>query len=203
MSGQRRPAREAFWPDEALTAMCATPDDNRVLVGTAQGRLALFDFRAEHKGMHGMVRKYKGCVGSVRSVACARQSGHFAAVGLDRFLRVFAVDSKKIVAKMYLKSRLNAVVLRPDFDPRREEEAANVIQEEAGAKAEAEQPMEAEDGGDDDDEVQVLSDGSEEPKKKQEEDPIWKNMAVIGGGKKRKKTGAAADKKKKKKGATA
>ena len=49
--------------------------------------MALFDFRAEHKGMDGMVRKYKGAVGSIRSIYCNYDKPFFAAVGLDRFLR--------------------------------------------------------------------------------------------------------------------
>ncbi|TRY62934.1 hypothetical protein TCAL_15237 [Tigriopus californicus] len=42
-----------------------------------------------------MFRKFKGCVGAIRSIDCAT-NGYFASVGLDRFLRVYHVDRKKV-----------------------------------------------------------------------------------------------------------
>jgi ribosome biogenesis protein NSA1 len=58
-----------------------------------------------------MFRKYKGCVGSVRSIHSLRDKPFFAAAGLDRFLRIFDIGKQKAVQKMYLKSRLNCVLV--------------------------------------------------------------------------------------------
>ncbi len=94
--------------------MCLNFISFQVLVGTTTGQLALFDFRQESRGLF---RKYKGCVGSIRSLDCDRETGYFSAVGLDRFLHVYHVGDKKVRAKTYLKSRLNSVLLGRGFDP--------------------------------------------------------------------------------------
>ncbi len=98
--------------------------------------MALFDFRQEKKGMF---RKYKGCVGSVRSIECCRETGYFAAAGLDRFLRVYHVSSKKLVQKEYLKSRLNCLLLCDDFDPTKAESERQEEAEKKGAKRKEEE----------------------------------------------------------------
>ena len=64
-----------------------------------------------------MYRKYKGCVGGIRSIYCLKDKPYFASVGLDRFLRIYNVNSQKPIQKLYLKSQLNCVLLTKDFDP--------------------------------------------------------------------------------------
>ncbi|XP_059093763.1 WD repeat-containing protein 74-like [Tigriopus californicus] len=172
ISHQRRPVANLFFPEEALTAISASTDPNQVIVGTSKGQMALFDFRKEFKGTQGMFRKFKGCVGAIRSIDCAT-NGYFASVGLDRFLRVYHVDRKKVVHTMYLKSRLNRVVLRKDFDP--------CQMNEEQEKEEA-QMNELENKGDDD--IQIIEDIKEEPG--EEEELMWAKLAVVGGSKKRK-----------------
>lgn len=149
----------------------------QVLVGSAQGRLALFDFRSESKGTKGLFRKYKGFVGSVRSIDCMRDGPHFAAVGLDRFLRVFDINSRKATQRMYLKSRLNCVLLTDSFDPNKTEQER--------------QEKEV-------DEVEILEE-------EEEDKELWDTMGVVGGtdaktvdGQKRKKAVEKGRSKKKK-----
>ncbi|XP_040583287.1 WD repeat-containing protein 74 [Lepeophtheirus salmonis] len=114
---QRKPVVSfGYSNDEPLTAMACTGHDKRILVGTAHGGLALYDLQM---GVKGMVRKYKGSVGSIRSIAY--ENGHFASVGLDRFLRVYTIENRVKHSKLYLKSRLNTVVLKKGFDPDFEE----------------------------------------------------------------------------------
>lgn len=170
---QRRPVANLFFPEEALTAISASTDPNKVIVGTSKGQMALFDFRKEFKGTQGMFRKFKGCVGAIRSIDCA-SNGYFASVGLDRFMRVYHVDKKKVEHTMYLKSRLNRVVLRKDFDPCQ----MNPEQE----KEEAEM-KEREDQGDDD--IEIIDIKEEEPQAEDDE-LMWAKLAVVGGSKKRK-----------------
>ncbi len=128
----RRPVQEAKFEEQTLTCVASTPKEYQVLVGSTTGQLGLFDLRQDRRGLF---RKYKGCVGSVRSVACAADTGYFGAVGLDRFLRVYHVDRKDMVNHSYLKSRLNCVLVRDDFDPTKsEEERAKDAQEEQESK---------------------------------------------------------------------
>ena len=84
------------------------------MVASGTGQVALFDYRAPHKGMF---RKYKGCVGGVRGMTCLPNKPYFASVGLDRFLRIYNINGQKPIQKMYLKSQLNCVLLTKDFDP--------------------------------------------------------------------------------------
>ncbi|QQP35655.1 WD repeat-containing protein 74 [Caligus rogercresseyi] len=115
---QRRPLVSFGYPNkEPLTCMARTHDSKGVLVGSSQGGLAHFDLRM---GLKGMVKKYKGSVGSIRSIAY--ENGHFAAVGLDRFIRIYSLEKRIKQSRLYLKSRLNHVVLRKGFDPDFEED---------------------------------------------------------------------------------
>ena len=52
-----------------------------MIVGTATGQVALFDFRQRTKGMF---RKFSASAGSVRAIDCNVDNGYFACVGLDR-----------------------------------------------------------------------------------------------------------------------
>ncbi len=142
-------------------------------MGSAQGRLALFDFRKESKGSKGLFRKYKGFVGSVRSIDSRRDGPYFAAAGLDRFVRVYDINGKTPLQKMYLKSRLNCVLLSRGFDPtkeegeRREKSPDLEVVEEFGQDGDDDRDSAAED--DDDDELWDNMDAVEEksrPEKK-------------------------------------
>eukprot|EP00095_Tigriopus_kingsejongensis_P011279 maker-scaffold14_size734282-snap-gene-1.24 protein:Tk11279 transcript:maker-scaffold14_size734282-snap-gene-1.24-mRNA-1 annotation:"wd repeat-containing protein 74" len=188
LSRQRRPVAELFFPDEALTAISASPNPHQVIVGTSRGQMALFDFRKEVKGSQGLFRKYKGCVGAIKGLDCTPQ-GHFAVVGLDRFLRVYHVDQKKAVHAVYLKSRLNVVALRRDFDPQHMPEAP-----EAPPVALSE------------DEIEILEEIKEEPPETEDEaESLWAQLKVVGGSQKRKsalKSAESGSQKKKKKSQT-
>merc|ERR1719317_418261 len=75
----------------------------------------MFDWRNTGKKDTGIVQKYKGCVGSVRSIRMTSAS-HFATVGLDRYLRIYDVNASAPAHKVYLKSKLNCVLLTKEFD---------------------------------------------------------------------------------------
>ena len=64
-----------------------------------------------------MRRKYRGCTGGIRSLNCHPTRNCFAAVGLDRFLRIYDINQAKPIQKMYLKSKLNHVLMAKHFDP--------------------------------------------------------------------------------------
>ena len=163
-SDQRRPQADIKWEDEALTALCNTNDTNKVLVGSTKGNLALFDFRKK-----AMVRKYKGSKGSVRSIAFDETTGYFASVGLDRFIRIFHVDSKSSAGEKYLKSRLNCVLLDQGFNPLESEDERN----ERVKSLRPSRDVNVGDEESDDDSVQILSDS-------EADDDDWDEMEKIG-----------------------
>ena len=100
-------------------------------------------------------------------------NAHFCAVGLDRFLRVWSLGAggRRPVHKMYLKSRLNCVLMCKHFDPDKE---AQQQEEEGGEKVEVEDAL--------DDSVEIISD----TENAEEEDEVWDNMVVINSNAKRK-----------------
>ena len=116
------------------------------------------------------MRKYKGFVGGVRSLDATRDSHYFAAVGLDRFLRVYDVNAKSPVQRMYLKSRLNCVLLAGNFDPNKTESERLKAQEEE-AEEEPEIIAEMREDSDDDEEGE---------NGRGDDDALWDNMGVIG-----------------------
>ena len=97
---------------------------------------------------------------------------YFCAVGLDRFLRVWRVGAggRKPVNKIYLKSRLNCVVMCQHFDP---DSKLKEDENEAEKKEEEEEAL--------DDSVEIISD------KEGETDDVWDEMVVINSSNKRKK----------------
>jgi len=160
----------------ANTAIAAL-GEQQVIVGTTRGKLGLWDWRSG-QGYKGLVRKYGGCVGAVKEISTQPGNKHFAAVGLDRFLRVWEHGKGGKIAKhkIYLKSRLNCVLMTSNFDPDavRKEDFSDKTTMAAGEEV------------GEDDSIEILNDSMEDVKEKEEEDDIWDNMVVIDQKKKRK-----------------
>ena len=82
----------------------------QVIVGNTQGKMGLLDIR---KGK--LIHLFKGFAGGIRSINCHETKPIVASCGLDRFLRVHDIESKALLYKVYLKSRLNCVVMTPGW----------------------------------------------------------------------------------------
>lgn len=75
-------------------------------VGNTHGQIALLDLRK------GLVRGcLKGLTGGVRGLQCHPSQPVVASCGLDRFLRVHGLEDRRLQHKVYLKSRLNCLLL--------------------------------------------------------------------------------------------
>uniref|UniRef100_A0A8C3PD82 WD repeat domain 74 n=1 Tax=Chrysemys picta bellii TaxID=8478 RepID=A0A8C3PD82_CHRPI len=120
-SPQRRPVLEATYGEYPLTALSLTPGADSVVVGSSHGDMAVIDLRQGR-----LVKCLKGFAGSVRSVQCHPTLPLVASCGLDRFLRVHNIEDKHLVHKVYLKSRLNCLLLtsREKWDDEEPEPAA-------------------------------------------------------------------------------
>ena len=77
-----------------------------MIVGNTQGKMGLLDIRQGK-----VVHLYKGFAGGIRSVQCHAAKPVVASCGLDRFLRVHDIESKALLFKVYMKSRLNCVAM--------------------------------------------------------------------------------------------
>ncbi|XP_013382199.1 WD repeat-containing protein 74 [Lingula anatina] len=107
---QRRPLINIDFGEDPLTAVAVTHNENQVLVGSSTGTMALVDFR---KGR--MVQCYKGFAGGIRCIQCHPTLPLVASCGLDRHLRIHDTNTKELLHKVYLKSRLNCLLLRTEW----------------------------------------------------------------------------------------
>ncbi|XP_029963630.1 WD repeat-containing protein 74-like [Salarias fasciatus] len=151
---QRRPVLEAEFGEYPLTALALPAAGGAVVVGNTHGQVAVLDLRK------GLVRgALKGLAGGVRALQCHASAPLVASCGLDRFLRVHSLDDRTLQHKVYLKSRLNCLLLsrRP--------------LEEAGAGPGA-GPGEVKEEQDEDDEVwAAMEQVEEEAGKRKAEEP--------------------------------
>lgn len=103
---RRRPVLEAEFGEYPLTALALPASGGAVVVGNTQGQLAVLDLRK------GLVRGcLKGATGSVRALQCHASQPVVASCGLDRHLRIHGLDDRMVQHKVYLKSRLNCLLL--------------------------------------------------------------------------------------------
>lgn len=102
---QRRPVLEAEFGEHPLTAL-AVLGSGAVVVGNTVGQVAVLDLRK------GAVRSVlKGATGGVRALQVDASGRLVASCGLDRFLRVHRLHDRTLTHKVYLKSRLNCLLL--------------------------------------------------------------------------------------------
>lgn len=119
---QRRPMVSVEFDEYPITSMDLAARDHCVVVGNARGRMALFDLRnVAQVGRDGMVHCYRGYfAGSIRNIECHPTLDLVASCGLDRFLRVHDVNTRVLLHKVYLKSRLNCLLIDENWDPMKE-----------------------------------------------------------------------------------
>lgn len=145
---QRRPVLEVDFGEYPLTALSLPAAGDAVVVANSHGQIALLDLRS------GAVRGcLKGTSGAVRALQCHAALPTVASCGLDRFLSIHNLDDRKLQHKVYLKSRLNCLLVssRGQQDSSqaaaREDEDPAVKQEEGGSDEEVWHHMERVGGG--------------------------------------------------------
>ncbi|KAM4617306.1 WD repeat-containing protein 74 [Discoglossus pictus] len=121
---QRRPVLEVLFDEDPITALSVAPDGRSVVVGNSHGNMGVIDLR---KGR--LLRVLKGSAGSVRAMQCHASMPLVASCGLDRFLRIHNYSDKELLHKVYLKSRLNCLLMT-SRDKWEEEDLAAPLAEE-------------------------------------------------------------------------
>ncbi|KAL3832329.1 hypothetical protein ACJMK2_023982 [Sinanodonta woodiana] len=117
---QRRPVMDIQFDEYPLTALSLRPNrDDQVIISNTQGKMALVDLR---KGQ--VVHIFKGTAGGIRDVQCHSSEPLVAACGLDRFLRIYDINTKQLMHKFYLKSRLNCLLFASKLSQEDEEQDA-------------------------------------------------------------------------------
>lgn len=134
---------EVEFGEYPLTALSLPAAGDTVVVGNTQGQIALLDLRK------GLVRGcLKGVTGAVRELKCHPSLPTVASCGLDRFLYIHSLDDRKLLHRVYLKSRLNCLLVssREQQDASRaaasQDQSPEVKQEEGGSDEEVWDHME-------------------------------------------------------------
>ncbi|KAJ8276576.1 hypothetical protein COCON_G00083280 [Conger conger] len=137
-SPQRRPVLEAQFGEYPLTALSLPSTPGSVVVANTHGQVAILDLRK------GLVRGcLKGLAGTVRGLQCHPSLPLVASCGLDRFLRVHSLEDRSLQHKVYLKSRLNCVLLsNRDLEACPPADGEQEVKEEDGAGDEVWDTME-------------------------------------------------------------
>lgn len=104
--------------DKALTTISPSTQDKQVVCGTGKGRMNLVDLRKSK----GILNTYKGAVGAVTCVGVSKTDSCVISTSLDRYLYVHDLNSKKLLKKVYLTSKLTGMVIRSEFSIKEEEE---------------------------------------------------------------------------------
>ncbi|KZC10124.1 PREDICTED: WD repeat-containing protein 74 [Dufourea novaeangliae] len=122
---QRRPVINLEIKDEPLTTFAFTPREKQIIVGSGKGKMNLVDLRKPAK----VLNTYKGFVGGVTGIACSKIEPYIASVGLDRYVRIHHMDTKMLLKKIYLTSKLSCMLLRSDVSlPVEDKEIENSVQ---------------------------------------------------------------------------
>ncbi|KAK3104105.1 hypothetical protein FSP39_024457 [Pinctada imbricata] len=109
---QRRPVLDFEFDEYPITALCLhSSDDNLVVVGNTHGKMGTIDVRTGK-----VVNLFKGFAGGIRDIQCHASEPIVASCGLDRYLRVHDLNTRALLHKFYLKSRLNCIVLSKNWE---------------------------------------------------------------------------------------
>lgn len=142
--------------ERPFTTCCVTPDELTLIAGDTVGRVSRVDLRTLR--LSGV---YKGNTGSIREIAVHPTMNTVATVGLDRIMRVFDIETRQQLHRVYLRQRLNCVLFSSEesvqcFAKEEEEEV-----EEAGSE---EQQDEESDNAllSEDEELQEVEENEEE-----------------------------------------
>ena len=113
----KRAVLELDMGNAVITSVASSADGNEAYVANARGLFEIVDLRA------GRTRgKFRGNSGSIRQIAVHPDGMHVACGGLDQYVRVYDVKTKRAVASAYAKQALTSIVFDA-YTP--EVEAAN------------------------------------------------------------------------------
>lgn len=104
----RRPAISAKVSDREIKAMAVAAAEGNVIVTDNHSNVSKYSIdNFEPKG------KYHGSTGAAQDVH-ASQGGYVAAAGLDRYLRVYDLNTREPVGKVFVNSQVSAVCILDD-----------------------------------------------------------------------------------------
>lgn len=108
---QRRPVIKVEIKSQALSSLTVHPSKMQVIVGSGKGRMNLIDLRKEGK----ILNSYKGSAGSITGIAINKNEDNVISIGFDRTLRIHDINTKLILKKQYLTTRLSSLLIRSEL----------------------------------------------------------------------------------------
>lgn len=114
---QRRPIAltpKGMW-EHRITSLCLLPND-QLVAGDSAGFLKVMDWR---KSFNQIAGRFVGPAGSVRSIVVHPEETRLAVVGLDRMLRVYDYSTRKQLHCIYLRQRLNCLLVGQELSAER------------------------------------------------------------------------------------
>lgn len=146
---KRRPVLDMEYHEHPITAISLTKENKTVVVGNSAGFMGELDLRTGKQ-----VAGFKGICGSIRAISCHVSQPYVVTCGLDRFVRVYDLNTRRLEKKVYLKSNLNCIALScRDIELHEQTESRKRTKEE------------------EDEEVEV--------KEEDEDEGVWEGMKVI------------------------
>ena len=97
-----------------ITSVASSLDGSEAYVANARGAFEIIDLRAgKSRG------KFRGNSGSIRQISVHPNGAHVACAGLDQYVRVYDVKTRKCVTSAYAKQPLTSIVFdahTPEFE---------------------------------------------------------------------------------------
>lgn len=123
----RKPIYSKKLSDTPLVTLKLTADD-KIICSDTKTTTGIFDI---NKGV--LLGKFKGATGATQSIDTV--DGKLAAGSLDRYVRVFDIDTREQLAKVFIGTKISSVVLLDSEDPLTEEEVKEIELKESKARA--------------------------------------------------------------------
>ncbi|KNC83726.1 hypothetical protein SARC_04031 [Sphaeroforma arctica JP610] len=102
---KKRPVLHQTVSEHPIMSVAVTSDAKSVVFGTAAGETKRLSLESGE-----VLNAYKGASGSVRCVQVHPALPYVASCGLDRYAKVHHIETGRLVAKVYMKTKLNALL---------------------------------------------------------------------------------------------
>ncbi|ODV97063.1 hypothetical protein PACTADRAFT_48828 [Pachysolen tannophilus NRRL Y-2460] len=113
----RKPIADFKVSEKPLLTLSRTDNPNEIICSDTHVTTAKFDISNGK-----LIGKYKGAVGSIQSLNSYLEGNLLVTGGLDRYVRVFDLDSREQIAKIYIGSQISCVMMLDDEQDMEEEE---------------------------------------------------------------------------------
>lgn len=115
----KRPIYDKKLSDKPLLCMTSTSIENEIICSDNHSTTALFNI---NKGI--LVAKFKGSVGAIQDLSSYLTTNENLLItgGLDRYIRVFDINTRKQVIKVFMGSQISKVYLLDPVDVEKEQE---------------------------------------------------------------------------------